>query len=578
MLAMVLAYAVWFPAVLGLGTIAFPLVNTKPRFDPSAFSLVAIFGIAVLGTIANLANFFWPVGPTISLGILLVGYGLAILRHSHIRNAIASTWPCSPITFGLVTVVMLVLSAIVVAGSTVVYDTGLYHMQTVKWLTESRLPLGLANLHGRLAFNSLWFSSAAALELPLLTAQSTFIVNGLLFGSYGVAIIAAFVDLTRDQKLSSFFLASSAVFWVQLLRSSHTSVGSGSPDLPVALFTMLMVFTIIKASESREQQVYYAYVSLCLAILGIMVKLSAFPLVIGPLAIWFLTLRQQTHLTTRDGAIDLVRRLLPSTTCWAAMVAIWAGRGIGLSGYVAYPAPWGRIGLLRWAAPPALAREEQLWIESWARQPGGYYDTVLANWNWVGPWAEKLLSNEELWAVVVLAATGLALSALLRKGNSCGFNGTSLAIAVSMSSAGILFWFVAAPEWRFGFGYFWALAILLLSIGLTAGARRFLPSRLNKPILALGMAITLVSVTMVSVNWERVQSVGPSSWPFIDSPNIKTNKTNEEISVLSPGFLNQCWNTDLPCTPYFNPKLSMVLDGRGRPVEFRLRNEDYIGH
>ena len=60
------------------------------------------------------------------------------------------------------------------------YDTGLYHLQAVQWLTHGPLPKGLANLYECLGYNCSWFPLAAALETPLLLGKSCFIVNAML--------------------------------------------------------------------------------------------------------------------------------------------------------------------------------------------------------------------------------------------------------------------------------------------------------------------------------------------------------------------------------------------------------------
>jgi hypothetical protein len=36
----------------------------------------------------------------------------------------------------------------------IAFDTGLYHLPMVNWISNYALPFGLANLHGRFGFNS----------------------------------------------------------------------------------------------------------------------------------------------------------------------------------------------------------------------------------------------------------------------------------------------------------------------------------------------------------------------------------------------------------------------------------------
>ena len=52
--------------------------------------------------------------------------------------------------------------------------TGLYYLQTVKWISERPLHAGLVNLDPRLGFNSIWFVVSALLQHPLVRESSTF--------------------------------------------------------------------------------------------------------------------------------------------------------------------------------------------------------------------------------------------------------------------------------------------------------------------------------------------------------------------------------------------------------------------
>ncbi len=53
---------------------------------------------------------------------------------------------------------------------------------------SSVFSLQKSNQHGRLGFNSSWFTLVAALEVPLLEGRGLVVVNGLLFVAYGLAI------------------------------------------------------------------------------------------------------------------------------------------------------------------------------------------------------------------------------------------------------------------------------------------------------------------------------------------------------------------------------------------------------
>jgi hypothetical protein len=59
-----------------------------------------------------------------------------------------------------------------------VSDTGLYHAQNIKWITNFKIVPGLGNLHGRFAFNNQSFLLEALFSLSFLRLQYFHLVNG----------------------------------------------------------------------------------------------------------------------------------------------------------------------------------------------------------------------------------------------------------------------------------------------------------------------------------------------------------------------------------------------------------------
>src|SRR5262249_29613766 len=59
-------------------------------------------------------------------------------------------------------------------------DSYLYHFSSVRWATEYRLPPGLGNLHGRLAFNQSYFLFVSFLNLLPRRWQGHNFANSLL--------------------------------------------------------------------------------------------------------------------------------------------------------------------------------------------------------------------------------------------------------------------------------------------------------------------------------------------------------------------------------------------------------------
>ncbi|MCW8140390.1 MAG: hypothetical protein KIT58_15940, partial [Planctomycetota bacterium] len=85
---------------------------------------------------------------------------------------------------------VLALRALSVAA---IYDTGLYHLSSVRWLMEAPIVPGLGNLHGRLAFNNSSFLWNALVKagpwdaLAIHVGQGTLLLPLIVRSGFGAA-------------------------------------------------------------------------------------------------------------------------------------------------------------------------------------------------------------------------------------------------------------------------------------------------------------------------------------------------------------------------------------------------------
>jgi len=84
------------------------------------------------------------------------------------------------IFFGFILILTAVWIAELAALPILNTDSGLYHLNSIRWAQTFPIVPGLGNLHGRLAFNSSYFLYVAALEVGLWLHRTQHIANGLL--------------------------------------------------------------------------------------------------------------------------------------------------------------------------------------------------------------------------------------------------------------------------------------------------------------------------------------------------------------------------------------------------------------
>lgn len=567
-----LSYAVWLPAVLGYGTGLLNFLRLLPTGPEPALLLVcSVLGFAVLGTLANILNFFWPVSPWLSLVLLALGWLLFLLERRHIRDTVSRAWSHRIWTFILLVGLLLLLGALITRqGRDLPHDAGLYHLQSVKWITQSPLPFGLANLHWRFGFNSLWFSAAAALEVPGLESRSAFIINALLFSVYGVAVaLAARRLLARDARPSVVFLLFSAAAWISMSQDGimrDSMVGSAAPDFAVAILTLLSTYLVIGGLESKANLDWYAVASWLVATVAILVKLSSLPLLAGPMVL----LGRKWSLC-RTGAGLALRKLAPAALgTTGVLLAPWVARGFVASGYPAFPISLGRLPFADWTVPMPVLDFERRLIESWARQPGRPADEVLANWNWLQPWFDQFATTRTAREVLVVLLAGIVLWFMAAPRRLVSLSLTdSLAPAIA-PSAGIAYWFLAAPDPRFGIGYLWALALVILASGASSARTAYLSGwpRSDRKLAILAVAVLVSFGLFTTVKyWGLPSAQALRTWPEI--PKVDPKKANENVTqdgfrLVHPGPSGQCWDHALPCTPYFERDWQTSVDKLGR--------------
>lgn len=573
MLLTLISLIAWLPAIIGLGS---PLLvirrNLLPHPDSSHLIFVALAGLAILGTIANMLNIFVPISPNVALAIFVSGWLLFILNARYVVKAL----PLSLILFGLVLVTYVAYSGQKPVAN---YDSGLYHLQAIRWITASKTPPGLANLHSRLGFNSSWFSIAASLEIPHLQHKSSFIVNTMLLFVYGLAIgdVAFTFRAAKKVALSGIFLVLTGLVW--LIFAQGPFVGSPSPDTPVMALTLLSIFTSIKAIESEEGWVYYSFIAFFIAIFAITIKFSAGPLLLAPIMTLPWNLYQ--HREQWDEYRATLRTFLIISLGTALLLLVpWMIRGILLSGCVAFPLSLGCFPSLAWATPISSAEGTAAWIESWARQPKLSPEVVLADWNWLIPWLDRFLSSEVVRKSASLLFFGFVFLWLAAGEKRISFKDRmTYILPAAISLLGIMFWFFSAPDIRFGEGYFWSLSLIIFSAGVYRFYTAYQLMRFNRILLiALAIIVLVYANGIGEINHQELYVRRQEiflSWPAIPIADLEERVTQNGIRVLSPTSGDQCWNADLPCTPYFDPDLRISSGSTGLPGRFqRVMLED----
>ncbi len=180
------------------------------------------------------------------------------------------------------------------------------------------------------------------------------------------------------------------------------------------------------------------------------------------------------------------RRMLALAVPAMLIIGMLARRAI-LSGWLLFPLPFGDLHL-PWSIARRETVDQYLWIRSWARLPDHNPAEIAARgfYFWFIPWFEDFRRQPEMTIAFVGAAFAtVRLTSSLRYRVPLTPIETGILGSIALS---IAYWFLGAPDLRFGAVFIWmfaaAAAVPLLSFGYFAGAG---------PRLALvGAALTLL--------------------------------------------------------------------------------------
>lgn len=323
-------------------------------------------------------------------------------------------------------------------------DTNLYHAQAIHWLESFPAVPGLGNLHGRLAFNSVWFSNNAFYSLVWLTGQSLHIMSGFYFFLF--SIFALFMlDHSDRQDLNIPFTAVLLIFFAfQFLAGDISSPGT---DSPTALTVWLVVLVGLSKNNNIQDAERFLLLSL-LPIFAVTIKLSSVVLLLIPFAFFIIGLFEKNF-----------KRCL-----WIALMALiilfpYFGRNIIQSGYLVYPFPSLDLFEFVWKVPISRVIEERDAILVWGRLPGRPIKEILEMpiWSWLPAWFSELTQARRLIAILAVASPlFLAFNTLIFK------TSRYYQLLHSVFIIGTYFWLFTSPDFRFGFSFL--IPAILLSV------------------------------------------------------------------------------------------------------------------
>jgi len=526
---MLITFVVWLiagSAAWGYSLICFRPASGQHDLAPMAPESVAVrlyFGFVLISFVllasALITNISWWQGLTLAVpGIVITAKHFSNADHRSVRGD-PSLHSCISFGSGL-----LILAFFVSAAEVQFFDTGLYHQQMAKWLSDYGVVRGVALLHLCLGLTSSWFAAAAALNHGPLRGREAAIIGGLPFA----LMIMSGAAVAWRYKLTGVLAGVRGLTWalfcgLLVVISALWSVESSlSPDIIVWLLPVAVALVVCEHSASKSERIGLA---LLLSSFVFAVKLSAAPVVAycGVLWLW--------HFIRSRGGRKALLVYLGLATVVVLVVAIV---NIRTSGCPLYPSPFG------------CGSGESSVGGAFAANVGKDVRAFAARGNRHMGW----------FVTAAFASTFFALKAL--------WNDPFVLHGLVASWTGIVFILMTAPNPRFGMGYLLLPVAMSLAIFVQCMNRRWptllSTGRRSLPCVTAAAAIIFLVLSIHAAN-SRLSLLLPQRMAGADGDpihivNQRLNRRTTlsltkaklgDVLVLSPQSSDQCWDAALPC-------------------------------
>jgi hypothetical protein len=504
---------------------------------PSASEL-SMTGLTFLGIFLSFLSLFLKIGLTANLIIisLCLVYFLAVRKSIIIDCKILITgFKQFPSIFKVLILIYFILVLIAAQSVPSISDTGLYHIQSIKWISNYKVVPGLGNLHGRFAFNNHSFLAEAFFSFSFLKADFLHLLNSYLFLILSVTLIVlTYKNLSRS--IWRVFLYSGLLILLQIFYLKAAS--SPTPDIfSLAGIWFIFIIYLERITIGSGGKLYWIPV-LVMAFFMVTVKLSAFP--VAFVSILFLA----------ENNFRLWKKLFMIFASATLVFVPYFLRNYFLSGYLIYPYPSIDLFNPDWKIPVQYVSEMKTVISTFARskdwQQRGFSEWFPVWYSHLSP-VFKIMSCYILISPVLMAALVL-LSNDIRK----RFQSSIKIIAICFPA--IVFWFFSAPNFRFiyAFLFFYMLINCVIitcfvmskffSLELIGKFRRqainILP---NATPLLLGLFFLWFVLKLDYKGLDKCM-IFPSGFKEVHYNRIELNN----FSVNIPEDGTYCWNIPLP--------------------------------
>jgi hypothetical protein len=552
---MVLNFLLWLIDFLILYIAGFAILQffnrvfrIKHNFEFSEYFFTGFVSISILTGYLSLV---FPVNQKILIyiaGVLVIYYFLNTkMILMSLKKALSNLISMPKIEF-IILILFIVFVLATVSSKISWGDTGLYHSQAIQWIRKYSVVPGLGNIHGRLAFNSMFFVISGLFTFEIRDIL-IYPLNSLCFLILSFRLIKLYkFEYERNVVWKSVLYALMGLYSLLLFAPN---LNSASPDVITSIL-VIYIFTFVFDFVLNQKKISYSRLILISTSVFCCIGMKISSLLLVGTILFFIDWKRPIKpilLVFITGLIAIIPFML---------------RNYYLSGYLIYPYPGIDIFSVDWKIPVTETVSMKAEIEGWAKmsQDYPYPEVMKANLrDWIIPWFLGMNFINKVLVITNFSAVITFILMLIRKENI-------LALVQLIIILNIVFWILTAPDPRFLYGFLvtgfsFIVAYIIMFIEKVEKA-----SFIRKLRFLLGILLLIIFLRRISIASEIVLS--PSYW-IIPAPE----QTAETITY-SNGFIyhvsnpegENCFNTEIPCVPYHLNNIE--LRGKSLSEGFRV--------
>ena len=455
----------------------------------------------------------------------------------------------------------VILCLVYTAQSSLHYDTGLYHAQSIHWLEDYGVIKGLGRIHVRFAYNSAYFPVCALYSFKAVCGQSLHSVSGYIFAlicSY--CVYGWFISIRNNT-----FLRKSAVS--DLLRIAPfyyllcilLEITSPESDYAAIAFMMWIVLRFVEISERDHDNVNgYCLVSIA-AFMAVSYKLSTAPVALISLLPICLLIRKKKY-----------GNILSCMGIVAVILAPWLIRNYYICGWLIYPVSFIDLFNPAWKFSKEMVAGDAGEIGAWAMElQNGDNPTGIA---WLRLWWSKQNEAAQLFVsslimsvpIMILICLKEILALFIKKirpdvDSAEKSRRKTVLFLIGLLIVTLAFYMKTAPLIRYCYGP--VLILPLITVGYILSVSSTLKrGKIIATVLAAGCVITISIPSAKSckalLKFDYEETTGRFNFKDtlikqIDYPKADVHSIEWcGMTVYLPNEGDQCWYDAFPSSPY----------------------------